>query len=33
MKPSTVLRACAYMLDMAMLTVEDIAHRLERTGL
>jgi hypothetical protein len=32
-KPSTVLYACAYMLDMAMLTVEDIAHRLERTGL
>jgi hypothetical protein len=30
---STVLRVWAYMLDMAVLTVEDVAHRLERSGL
>jgi hypothetical protein len=33
MRPSTWLRACAYLFDMAMLTCEDVAHRLERTGL
>jgi hypothetical protein len=33
MRPSTWLRACAYLFDMAMLTCEDVADRLDRAGL
>jgi hypothetical protein len=33
MRPSTVLTVTAYILDMAVLLVEDIAHRLDRSGL
>jgi hypothetical protein len=32
MRPSTWLRACALLLDVAMLACEDVAHRLERGG-
>jgi hypothetical protein len=33
MRPSTWLRACAYLFDMAKLTCEDVADRLQRSGL
>jgi hypothetical protein len=33
MKPSSLLLAWAYALDMAMLTLEDIAHKLDRAGI
>jgi hypothetical protein len=32
MRPSTWLRACAYLFDMAMLTCEDVADRLAQQG-
>jgi hypothetical protein len=33
MRPSLFLRAAAWALDLAVVTVEDVAHWLDRSGL
>lgn len=33
MMPSAFLRVCAYVLDVAALILEDVAHKLYRSGL